>query len=922
MKVNLKKIPVLFIFMLPLFIFSQNDFYSGKIRIIVKDHLIIPKNELVSTDSSFSKILERFEITNISQPMFFAKTPELQKLYELETPYSEDSLFIALESLNKEKSLFLSVEKCQIPKPLTNPIDYMWWLTVNDPNNDCLWPLQKIQAPEAWNITKGDTSVKIAVLDSGVDPEHPDLIGKIYPPYNFYSGTPFVAQNHGTSVATILAAETTDEGGVANGQMASIGYNTRIMFNTWGLDACLYASTILGCDILSISWYLGCTPILSYLLVEKEILDNGTTIIKAAGNGPTDCEGNVLYPFSGREDPRVIVVSSTGKNDMHTNTELCSEQNTNSHYPEVDLCAPGYRIMAGVSTNEGLNEWPYYGCWGGTSQSTPFVSGTAALMYAVNPCLTPEWTQNILKNTTDTIYDSFLYPGMVGTGRLNAYKAVLAAQNSHSSSLDLFVRDRIEDFGYLGSYQWGWWFDNSPDIWVRNQPDGFENQIHQDPEYNPSSPVYVYVKVHNKSCENSNSQGNLSLYWSKASTCSSWPENWNGNQPEIGSLIGTKEIPAIAPGESVVLEFRWDISSEAVDQNWAVCLLARIENLPIDPIIDYPGHLEYDVYYNNNIALKNLTIIDVDAQSQLPEINNLKYPYGRFLYIGNAHEHVNVFDITFEASSRDSSSIVDDGEVHIFFDDKGWDFLSEYIVKNPNIKIINDGEIVLRSSSVKIENVTFPAEYRVPIYVGFAFKSKVADIECSYDFIVYQNYSNDTNHIVGAEHFVIHKSARNIFYANAGVDKIITKESSATLVAADINESATYNWYDKSGDLISSSRTIEVSPTNTSDYCLEVISNTDGYKDYDDVVVYVKECWLGNIYPNPANSNVEINYYLGSNDASLSIVSPLGAVLFTQSLNPNISSTIINVSNYPAGIYSLKLKVEGVEVDEKILVIY
>lgn len=56
MKVNLKKIPVLFMFMLPLFIFSQNDFYSGKIRIIVKDHLIIPKNELVSTDSSIINV--------------------------------------------------------------------------------------------------------------------------------------------------------------------------------------------------------------------------------------------------------------------------------------------------------------------------------------------------------------------------------------------------------------------------------------------------------------------------------------------------------------------------------------------------------------------------------------------------------------------------------------------------------------------------------------------------------------------------------------------------------------------------------------------------------------------------------------------------------------------------------------------------
>ena len=333
--------------------FTQNLYYSGKVRIIVNDAAIIPTEGEPSSNASFNQILTTFNITEITQPMSFASTPELQRLYELNTSQNEDLLFTALTELNNTSNLFLSVEKCPIPQNLYNPADHMWSLYLNDPTNDWLWYLDIIQAPEAWDITKGSSTVKVAIVDDGIDPNHPDLIGKISPLYDFYTASPFGVDDHGTSVATLLAAETVDAGQTANGQMASIGYNTKVMFASfgYGLEASVYASTVLGADILSISWYspwLCNNPSTQALLAEQEILNNGTTIIRAAGNGPTNCGGQRLYPFSGYEDPRTIVVSSTGKDDKHVNSEQCSGYGTNSHYPQVDLCAPGYRILAGV----------------------------------------------------------------------------------------------------------------------------------------------------------------------------------------------------------------------------------------------------------------------------------------------------------------------------------------------------------------------------------------------------------------------------------------------------------------------------------------------------------------------------------------------------------------------------------------------
>jgi subtilisin family serine protease len=97
------------------------------------------------------------------------------------------------------------------------------------------------------------------------------------------------------------------------------------------------------------------------------------------------------------------------------------------------MWGPDMNIIIDPGTGDtSVNTYPYYQNWSGTSFSAPITAGVAALIKSINPCLTPEDVQTILKTTTDPIIDANLYPGKVGTGRLNAYKAVKLAYDSYS----------------------------------------------------------------------------------------------------------------------------------------------------------------------------------------------------------------------------------------------------------------------------------------------------------------------------------------------------------------------------------------------------------------------------------------------------------------------------------------------------------
>ncbi len=904
---------------------DPTEYESGKVWVRIIDGACIPNEEGATENPILNEILQAFEVGNINRPFWFARTVALQQYYEFNTQGDEIELFNSLQEFNRDGQFFASVELVPVPKTLSDPADWMWYLmNDSDPNNDWLWSLDNIDAPQAWDITKGSPSVKVAVIDNGLDLTHPDLVGKVSPTVDFYTGNAIAPLSHGTSVATILAAETVDAGQPSNGQMASIGYNTQIMFasSSVGLQASVYASTVEGVDVISISWYTSCSSYPAALLAEQEILDNGTTIVRGAGNGPDFCNGGRLYPFSGLEDDRTIVVTSVGKDDRHVNTHSCTNFSTNSHYAQVDVSAPGYELMGGIPVSE-FPAWPYYGCWGGTSQSTPIVSGTAALMYSVNGCLSSNWTQDILRYTADPITDAQNFPGAVGTGRINAHKAVLAAQGAYSQDLDLYMKDRPEDFGYAGSYAWGWWFDHSPDIWVRNQADGYTNFEHEDPEYSANHPVYVYVRVWNKSCVPSNGEGELSLYWSKASSASGWPQNWDGTDPNVGDLIGSQSIPNIPPGESIILEFEWEIINPYIHANWASCLLARIENLSGDPITVYPMHLEYDVFNNNNIALHNVTIIDISPLSHLPVINDEPFPHGRYMFIGNPTDEANTFDIEIKATpNSDQDYIPEKAEVTITFDENAWEYIESAALGNPDFEIIGEYRLLMKKNTAVLQGIEIPADVRFPIYVGFNFLVESAEDEASYEIHVSQ-WESGRGNLFGAEHFLVQKEQRQQFEADAGPDQQVHKNQSIELLAEDIGEDAIYNWYNSSGTLIYTGTSCPLNPTLTADYKLEVIATSDGTKDYDIVNVEVLTSWIESLSPNPADNQLTIGYEVdgSASVASVSIVDGNGTTLKSYSLDLHYDTINCNVSDLKPGVYHVVLIVGNKTMDSRSLIV-
>lgn len=960
-------------FKLPLFLlfsvlssisFTQSNFEEHWVRIIANDSLIIPRTNRPSTNAAFQQILTDFQVDYIAHPMGFAKTAALRNVFEFHTPLSADSLFLALYNFNKGSNIMMSVERLPKVKYLSEPADDAWGAT---DSTEYLWYLKKIKADLAWNITKGDTSVKVAIIDSGVDLNHPDLIGKVDPPYDFYTGLPFVdsdtnASNnvvtdlriHGTGLASLVAAETVEIGQSFNGDMASIGWNTRVMFSQRNLQTitasaptaiyfyssaevqCLYASTVMNAKILNISWSSGFDAsnydtIVTYfenefqssLLIEKEILDNGTTVIRAAGNDG-NANGGRQYPFSGREDERVIVVSSTGSDDKHFNT-LSNGNNTNSHYSEVDLCAPGYRIYCARPSTY-LDGTPVpssilYGLPGGTSQSTPIVVGTAALMYSVNPCLTPSWVQDILKNTTDPIVDAADYPGLVGTGRLNAYKAVLAAQQSHSTTLDLFIKDRPEDLGNQQfPYHWQAARDESPDIWVRNQPDGLTNQIHQEPEFNSSSPVYVYVRVHNKSCVPSTGNELLKLYWTKASSLTSWPENWDGSQPTIGNLIGSSAITNLAPGRDTIVQFIWNVLNPYIYQNWSSCLMARIENSSVDTITIYPDRADDDVFYNNNVALRNCTVLDIFPGVINPgSVNGIYFPVGSYMFLGNTLPHNEFFNLKF--ISRDTLPISRVAEVKLIFDDEGWGIMKNYFASSPDFQVLRDKEVVVKNASSTLKDVELPSNTRFPMYVGFSLRTDELNPILKYKFDIEQHLSADSSYM-GGEHYTINSYNRPPFDANAGQDKYIYYGDSITITAEDISEISLYNWYDAQGNLIFTGKDIVISPEVQQKFKLEVIALSDGTKDYDEVEVFVKDNFIKSISPNPSNSNSTVTYSLNNcNSAYLMILNQTATQSDNYILDTNGNETTIDVSDFNNGIYTVVLVCDGIATDAKTLII-
>jgi subtilisin family serine protease len=370
------------------------DYFEDRLYIQLNDLQLKPSSGGTIQDSVFAKTLNDHN-AEIEIGFPYALTDALKNVYHLQTPDAA-SLFNSIVQLNDPNIGY--VERIPIPQTLYDPEDWFWQGHISGAFENAAWWLDIVDAELAWDITRGNPDLKICVSDGGFDINHPELASKIDPPYDVATGGSLLGTEvpHGSSVASILAGETAEIGTIPEGQMASIGFNLKVMCTLWSLSSIHTASIVHDARIISISWYNSCSATSTGQLVEQEVLDNGTIVVKAAGNGPTMCNGGPLYPFSGVTDDRVIVVTGTDINDSHENT--MNTVTTVSSYPEVDIAAPAYSILSAVESDPtNPNDWPYAGWWGGTSQSTPIVSGTIGLMLSVNPCLNMDDVDFIIK---------------------------------------------------------------------------------------------------------------------------------------------------------------------------------------------------------------------------------------------------------------------------------------------------------------------------------------------------------------------------------------------------------------------------------------------------------------------------------------------------------------------------------------------
>jgi len=286
------------------------------------------------------------------------------------------------------------------------------------------WALPQIRAPLAWDISTGSSAqIVIAVLDTGVDLDHPDLSSKLISGWDFANNDnyPDDDNGHGTHAAGIAAAVTNNQVGVAGMVWGARILPVKVLDNQgagsyYNIIKGIGYALDRGARIINMS-FAGSAGRQDLLDAVTTAYNQGALLVAAAGNcaqGGPDCAGvnPVMYPAA------YAPVVSVAAVDRYDNWASYSEYNA-----YVDIAAPGgtsaYPI---VSTIPGTYGWKY-----GTSMATPFVSGLAALIWNMAPNLTNEQVINLILESADKVGP---YPysngrnDYFGHGRINAERAL------------------------------------------------------------------------------------------------------------------------------------------------------------------------------------------------------------------------------------------------------------------------------------------------------------------------------------------------------------------------------------------------------------------------------------------------------------------------------------------------------------------
>jgi hypothetical protein len=319
-----------------------------------------------------------------------------------------------------------------------------------------------IGARWAWEWTGGAEHVVVAVVDSGIDAEHPDLAPRLWRNpfeipqngidddgngfvddevgWNFEGedADPLDAYGHGTHVAGIIAAQTHNGQGIAGVSPRALLMAVRVGDVT-GLEAFATARGIVyavdnGARIINASWGCYCEQQVVADAV-RYALTSGVLFVAAAGNDGTS---NPHYPAY---QEGALAVAATDGRDRRAEFNPPYSSNFGDW---IDLCAPGARIMSCLPRNT-------YALKGGTSMATPMVSGIAALVYALDPGITlVEMRRRLISTAVPVDLQNPEFAFLLGSGRASAIRALTAEPGPHLILRGLRVEDEGGD-GHLAA---------------------------------------------------------------------------------------------------------------------------------------------------------------------------------------------------------------------------------------------------------------------------------------------------------------------------------------------------------------------------------------------------------------------------------------------------------------------------------------
>lgn len=321
-------------------------------------------------------------------------------------------------------------------------------LTTNDQHFQHQWGLHHstagIRAPQAWGISTG-SNIRIAILDNGVDLNHPDL--NLLPGFdatgNNSGGAPIGNLDdfaHGTASAGVAAARGNNTIGIAGVAHSSQVLPVRIATRGWGWTTTESEFIRLGinwarennADVISMSFSCIETTALNTAIVNAVTIgrsNRGIVLVASSGNG---WQAIVRYPA---RHPSVISVGATDNQGRRASFS--------DHGPNLDIVAPGVAVWTtgmlgatgyGTVINDGV-DGVYFTSYTGTSAAAPHVAGVAALILSANPNLTERQVRDIMESTArklenytfDVQRPNGSWNNEVGHGLVDAYAAVRAA---------------------------------------------------------------------------------------------------------------------------------------------------------------------------------------------------------------------------------------------------------------------------------------------------------------------------------------------------------------------------------------------------------------------------------------------------------------------------------------------------------------